>query len=516
MTPTFLKYKLNIFASLLFLFTFHLTFAIGTKPIKKNDKNEKFFIAQYENILGTSFEMKIKASSDKQAAIAEKIAIGEIKRLSKIVSTYDKNSEFSLWMKTQNKPIKASKELIEVLSLFDYWKTKTDGALNPAVEAVSQVWKTAEINQILPSKESIQSAVRMANQKHWTIDYTNRTITHLTNVPLILNTFVKSYIIDHATKKVINETAIESIVMNIGGDILVSGNQSESVEIADPKANAINDVALNIVRIQNKFIATSGNYKRGNLIGNQWFSHIVDPRTGTPAENCISASVIASNATDAGALATAFNVLTIAESIELAKQFPDVAYLIVTKDGEKVKSDNWTSQEIATENTSNKNNHIVKNDQWDPAYELNINLELAQIQGGARRPFVAIWVENKDKASVRTLTVWFNKPRWLHDLRAWYNANYSKFNVENQTINSVASATRAAGKYTIKWDGKTDDGEYVKQGIYVLNIEVAREHGSHQLISQEIKVNNKAVKIELASNPEVASASLEIKKKKDE
>jgi len=513
MIPTSFKNKMRICTIAIFLFSISATFANSTNPTKNKVKTEKVFRSQFENVLGTSFEMKVKTSSNKQAVNAEKVALNEINRLSKIVSAYDKNSEFSLWMQTQNTPIKASKELIEVLSLFDSWKSKTNGALNPAAEVVCQVWKTAEKNQVLPSNENIQSAIAAANQKHWSIDYTNGTVTHLTNAPLMLNTFVKSYIMDHATKKVIAETGLESVVMNIGGDILVTGNQNETIEIADPKASAINDAAIDYIRIQDKFIATSGNYKRGNLIGNQWFSHIVDPRTGFPAENNISATVVANNATDAGALATAFNVLTVAECIELAKQFPDVAYLIITKEGNKIQSTNWTSIEIPKENRAIANNFVTKNDQWDPAYELTVNLELAQIQGGARRPFVAIWVENKDKTPVRTLTVWYNKPRWLHDLRAWYNANYSKFNTENQTINSVASATRSAGKYAIKWDGKSDDGEFVKNGSYIVNIEVAREHGSYQLITQEIKVNNKASKIELASNTEVASASLEIKKK---
>ncbi len=512
MTATSFKNKMRITSCLFLLFAIHSTLAIGKNPLKTKVKNEKVFKSQFENVLGTSFEMKVKTSATKQAANAEKIALKEINRLSKIVSAYDKNSEFSLWMQTQNTAVKASKELIEVLSLFDSWKTKTKGALNPAAEVVSQVWKTAEKNQVLPSQESIQSAIATANQKHWSIDYTNGTVTHLTNAPLMLNTFVKSYIIDRATKKVIAETGIKGVVMNIGGDILVSG-QNETIEIADPKASAINDAAIDFIRVQDKFIATSGNYKRGNLIGNQWFSHIVDPRTGAPAESSISATVVANNATDAGALATAFNVLTVAESLELAKQFPDAAYLIITKDGERVQSNNWTSIEIAKENKAVANNSIAKNDQWDPAYELTVNLELAKIQGGARRPFVAIWVENKDKVSVRTLTVWYNKPRWLHDLRAWYSANYSKFNTETQSMNSVASATRSAGKYAIKWDGKTDEGDYVKQGTYTIKIEVAREHGSYQLISQDIKVNNKASKMGLESNTEVASASLEIKKK---
>ncbi|MFK4980212.1 FAD:protein FMN transferase, partial [Klebsiella pneumoniae] len=81
-----------------------------------------------------------------------------------------------------------------------------------------------------------------------------------------------------------------------------------------------------------------GNYKRGYLIQGKWYSHIVDPRTGQPVEEIIAATVIAPKATDAGALATAFNVLSVEESKQLALQYPDAAYLIITKNGEQIKS----------------------------------------------------------------------------------------------------------------------------------------------------------------------------------
>jgi len=287
--------------------------------------------------------MKVKAVSNKQAAAAEKIALNEIARLSNILSGYNKNSEFSKWMQTKNTAVKVSDELIEVLSLFDYWKAKTNGALNPAFEVLGKVWKEATVKQTLPSDESMQKALAITAQQHWLISKENKTITHLTDAPLLLNTFVKSYIIQKATQKVLAEAGAESVVMNIGGDILVKGNNEEQVEITNPQSNAINDEALDVVKLSNKFIATSGNYRRGNLINGKWYSHIIDPRTGTPSDNILSATVIAANATDAGALATAFNILTVDESIALAKQFADVAYLIVTKDGRKMQSDNWTS-----------------------------------------------------------------------------------------------------------------------------------------------------------------------------
>ena len=378
-------------------------------------------------------------------------------------------------------------------------------------------------NQQLPNQDALHFAVNNANKQHWFIDKVNGTVTHLTNTPLVLNTFVKSYIIQKTTQKLLQETGVSGVVMNIGGDILVTGEENELVQIVNPKADAINDIAIDKVNLQNKFIATSGNYRRGTLINNKWYSHIIDPRNGEPADHIISASVVSKNALEAGALATSFNILSLQESLDLVKHFPETEYLIITKEGEMIQSANWKGIQFNKTTNSDINNtqtflrnETFKNNQWDPAYELSINLELAQFQGPSRRPFVAIWVEDKDKTPVRNLALWYNKPRWLHDLRAWYSANYAKYNVESGTITSLSSATRSPGKYTIKWDGKDDKGEYVKTGNYTINIEVAREHGTYQIITQDVKFNNKAIKLDLAANTEVASASLDFKKKSDE
>lgn len=498
--------------TIFFLFFSFLTLAFTISwKLPPEDKKPVVYSSYFENILGTSFEMKVKTTSTVKASLAEKTALSEIQRLSKILSTYNSESEFSTWMNTQNSPFKASKELIEVLSLFDTWQANTNGALNPAFEVIGQLWSDAEKNQLLPVEEDLKLAVKTANKNHWDIDAENGTVTHLTNTPLKLNTFVKSYIIDKTAKKVMEIAQVDNVVINIGGDILVSGNQSELIEITNPEANAINDNALDIIKVENKFVATSGNYKRGYSINNQWYSHIIDPRTGLPANNITSTTVIANNASDAGALATALNILPIEESLKLVEQFPEVAFLIVDKKGKQITSNNWKTYQIKKD--IQPSTILPTADQWASKYELVINLELAKFQGPYRRPFVAIWIEKEDKSPVRTLSVWYNKPRWIRDLKAWYRTNYSKFNVENNTLNSVSSATRPAGNYAIKWDGKDDDGNIVENGKYIINIEVAREHGTYQLITQQVDVKNKTQKIDLSPNTEVASASIEVKKK---
>ena len=477
-------------------------------PLPGTKKVSRLYVSHFENVLGTSMEIKIKSTSEKQSSVAEAAALKEIDRLSAILSGYDANSEFSKWMKSAQQAIKVSPELFEVLRLFDQWKERSGGALDASAQVINKLWKEAAAKQALPTKEELANAVAQVQSKHWVLDETAQTATHLNNAPLMLNSFAKSYIIKHAVDAAMAVEDVNAAIVNIGGDIVVSGNLKETVQVSDPKADAENDAPLDKLRISNKAIATSGNYRRGEMINGKWYSHIIDPRTGLPAGEIISATVVAPNATDAGALATAFNVLSIEKSKQLASTITGAEYMIITKDGERITSKGWAALEIPAE----KKIKIVAADQWND-FEVVVNLELAQLQGFARRPFVAVWVEDQDKKSVRTISVWFNRDRWLHELRAWYSSNYSKFSGDQAAMGSISSATRSAGKYSLKWDGKDDKGNFVKPGKYTIYIEAAREHGTYQLLSEEMNLSGKPQTSNLTGGVEIASASIDYRKK---
>lgn len=148
-------------------------------------------------------------------------------------------------------------------------------------------------------------------------------------------------------------------------------------------------------------------------------------------------------------------------------------------------------------------------------YELVINLELATIEGmRVHRPFVAVWIVNQDKKPLRQIALWYNKPRWLNEMGSWYAIYNDQFSGGSSNISSTTSATRSPGKYTLKWDGKDDKGNLVKQGTYTVYIEAAREHGTHQLMNQEINLK-KPQHFDIPGNTEVSSASLDYRKKTD-
>ncbi|MDB5006959.1 MAG: hypothetical protein JWP45_1352 [Mucilaginibacter sp.] len=483
---------------------------------KTSSKNIQTYVSNYENVLGTSLQIKVFAVSETDAAAAENNAMNEIDRLDHIISGYNQQSEFNRWMNAPQHPVVVSPELFEVLSLFDKWRIRTDGALDASAEVIGKLWKAAAKRNQIPTQAEIEWAVALVKQSHYKLDAVNHTAQRLDNVPLMLNTFAKSYIINKACDAALSSANVSGIVLNIGGDIVIRGNHTEQVQISDPKADAENDAPISTVTLSNKAIATSGNYRRGELINGKWYSHIVDPRTGMPAENVISSTVIAPNATDAGALATAFSVLTPEESARLAATFPGTEYLIITRNGKHIQSTGWKDAEVRDKKTENLNdvNLSQKSAAWDSNYELLVNLELAEIEGfRVHRPYVAVWVVDKNKKPVRNIALWYNKTRYLDDIHVWYDTYYQTFMDDNANVSSTSSATRSPGKYTLKWDGKDDKGKPVNKGTYTIYIEVAREHGTHQLMEKQMDFSGIPKQITLEGNTEIASASLDYRKK---
>jgi ApbE family/Predicted periplasmic protein (DUF2271) len=88
---------------------------------------------------------------------------------------------------------------------------------------------------------------------------------------------------------------VHSVVVNIGGDIAMLGEMSEPVGIVDPTSDAENGTPISEIVLSNRAVATSGDYRRGLDIDGVHYSHIVDPRTGLPAGEIISSTVVAPN-----------------------------------------------------------------------------------------------------------------------------------------------------------------------------------------------------------------------------
>ena len=145
--------------------------------------------------------------------------------------------------------------------------------------------------------------------------------------------------------------------------------------------------------------------------------------------------------------------------------------------------------------------------------ELAVDFQIPMLPGAAKRPFIALWIEDADKYPVRTIALWYHEDRWLTESKAWYRADRLRSMSESTSIvRSIGAATRAPGKYTLKWDGKDNDGNLVKAGTYTVYLESVREHGTYQLIRQEMRFSGATQHFEFKPGSELGPVTFDYRK----
>lgn len=465
----------------------------------------ELFTFHHEQVLGTSLQVTVRAVNAAAAARAEQAALGEFDRQAGLLSAWLPQSEFSRWERTRLVAVPVSGELMATLAAFDGWREKTGGALDASVEAATQLWARAQAEGRVPTEAEIAETREAMGQAHWALDEGNGTAMRLSGTPLALASFAKSRITSAAADKAL-ATGATGVMLNVGGDVVVRGAMTQMVLIANPEHDAENEAAADFVVVRDAAVATSGNYRRG--------AHLFDPKTATPVGHVLSSTVIARDAETAGALATALSVMPVAEGRGLADRTPGVQYMLVLAGGETVTSAHWQGRgrmQPAGFGLPARPGAGM----WDPAFELAVDLTLPRTDDARyRRPYVAVWIEDADHFPVRTLALWTQKPRWLPELKQWYREDQVRNLAEGTDVSkTISSATRPAGNYKLKWDGKDNEGKLVKAGTYTVVMEASREHGGYQLDRQTIDFTGKPAQAVVAAGKELGAVTLDYHKR---
>ncbi len=459
----------------------------------------------YDHVLGTSLDAWVSAPDP---AFVERTVLGEIERLRAVFSLYDPESEL-MQLNRSAGWFAASPDLLAVLREYEHWQRATHGACNPRVGALVEVWKYTEQVDIEPNPDYLDTLARDITGPGWQRD---GSLIYRVDHTLDLNSVAKGYILHRASAAVRQLPGVTGLLLNLGGDLCAWGDAPSLVGIQDPHQPYENAAPLTAVRLKDAAIATSGGYQRYFTIGGRRYSHLIDPRTGRPADHIASATVIAPTSTVANVLATSLCVLAPDEGLRLVAATPGTDCLIVTAEGKLLRSAGFAAHEVALRQEPAKPAK-PQAAEWPADFQVTVALELPKMAGGSRyrRPYVAVWVENADGKAVRTISVWGNLIRWVPELSGWWKFARG----DRELINAVCKATRAPGKYAVVWDGKDDKGNPVPQGTYTVKVEVHREHGKHVTQSGKIACGAEAAKATLAKNAETEETVVEYAKKKD-
>jgi thiamine biosynthesis lipoprotein len=508
--------------------------AVGPGATRAEDD----FAFFHENVMGTSLELRVQATSAAAARCAEARVLAEVERLSSIFSGYDPKSEFRRWQAGPKGPTKVSAELFALLGTCDRWREFSGGAFDPRVQALTRLWSRCAEEGRTPASQELAETQALMSRAAWRLDPKTRAAERMSDCPLSLNAIAKGYIVERACEAALTPSrGVRGLLLNVGGDLRVCGAPARTIAIVNPWADSESSEPLTTITVGNRAVATSGNSQRGFQIGEKWYSHIFDPRTGWPVEHVASATVIAPRSADADALATIFNVLAPEESLQLVRSLPEVECLIVTTDGRIVRSPGWERFErtrpwpLAVAFAQGPSGSGVKTDEspkgkagasWSKDYELVVNFEINRpdtSDGPYRRPYVVVWIENQEGKQVRTLLLWVSYGgagpyQWLPDLKRWYRSEQDRFRADKtDVIGTVSRPTRPPGKYKVIWDGKDNKGNPVAPGTYTVHVEAAREHGTYQSIRKQVTISDKPFAEDLKGNVEIKAASIEYRRK---
>ena len=178
----------------------------------------------------------------------------------------------------------------------------------------------------------------------------NKVCKDLPGIKLDFSAVAKGYAVD-VVASYLQDKGIENLLVEIGGELICKGTKNESkpwrTAIEDPEVGEYERKILSIVRLKDRAVATSGNYRNYYVRDGRKYVHTINPATGYPiVHNLLSASVFADNCMLADAYATAFMVMGVEKAKEVLRKDKSLdAYLIFS--GEDGSLQTFVSEGIA-------------------------------------------------------------------------------------------------------------------------------------------------------------------------
>ena len=206
----------------LFFLTLFLSTLISNSQIRYN-KTVK--------LMGSRFDISVVANSEEQGYYYIDLAIDEIDRIEKLVSSWDPNSQTSeINNNAGNKPVVVDKELFDLIERSLAISKLTDGAFDISYASLDKVWKFDGSMNTMPSKDEIVNSVSKVGFENIILNRNDTTVyLKLKGMKIGFGAIAKGYAADKA-KKLLQDKGVTAGIINASGDMNTWGNQPNGEE----------------------------------------------------------------------------------------------------------------------------------------------------------------------------------------------------------------------------------------------------------------------------------------------
>lgn len=286
-------------------------------------------------IMGVEARIVLYSENERTASRAARAAFDRMNDLDAVLSDYRRESELMRVCRASGgPPIHVSDDLFGILVQADEIVTLSNGTFDPSVGPLVQLWREARRTNERPSRAATADAMSRVGWSKITLDSQERTVQlAVPNMQLDLGGIGKGFAVDEAIA-VLVAAGVTRCLVDLGGDIAAGdpppGKNAWTVAVTS------NPRRTDVIRIplRRMGIATSADTEQFVQIGEDRFSHIIDPRTGLPLTSRIAVTVIAPDAALADALASAVSVLGPDDGLKLLQSFPRSWARIVLQTGQ--------------------------------------------------------------------------------------------------------------------------------------------------------------------------------------
>ena len=294
-------------------------------------------------LMGNRFEISAISNDKNWATIRINAAIDEIKRIEKLLTTFNDESETNLINTYAGiEPVKVSEETFNLIERSIRISDITQGAFDITYGSIDKsLWNFDTKMKSLPDAVTAKKMVRLINYKNIILDRKNSTVfLKEKGMRIGFGGIGKGYAAEMA-KKVMKEMGVESGVVNASGDLTTWGLQPNGSEwtigIANPN---LPDKVFSLMKITGLAVATSGNYEKFIMIDGKKYSHTINPKTGLPLTGIKSVTIITKNAEIADAMATPVTIMGVKQGLNMINQIKDIEAIIIDDNNKMYTSKN--------------------------------------------------------------------------------------------------------------------------------------------------------------------------------
>jgi len=283
-------------------------------------------------LMGNRFEISVVTDDKKWADECIQDAIEEIRRIERLLTTFDESSQTNLVNKNAGLvPVKVDKEVFDLIQRSKRISEITQGAFDISYGSIDRrLWNFDPTMTSLPDRQAAKKLVRLINYRNIILDEKKSTVfLKEEGMRIGFGGIGKGYAAEMA-KILLQRKGIESGIVNAAGDLTAWGYQPDgspwTIGVADPNASRH---AFSYLQITNTSVATSGNYEKYVMINGKKYSHTIDPKTGLPVTGIKSVTIICPNAEIADAMATPVMIMGIRVGLDLINQVKGIECIIV-------------------------------------------------------------------------------------------------------------------------------------------------------------------------------------------